>query len=228
MSGALDPAGFAQIALALHGAPDQDHTLELVVEYAQQATTCDYAGLVLLHGQGRLETAAVTDSGVGKVERLQTELDEGPALLAIHEHAAVVVRDTTDDPRWPRWGPLAAELGTRSVLSVRLFAGERTLGALNLYGISPDHFDADDAEVAGIFARHASIAVATAHEAAGLRKAIDARHLVGLAQGMIMERYGLDADRAFAVLRRLSRDNNLKLRTVAERVIATRQLPAEP
>jgi hypothetical protein len=40
-----------------------------------------------------------------------------------------------------------------------------------------------------------------------------------------MERYGLDEPRAFEVLRRYSQDHNLKLRLVAEHLIATRQLP---
>jgi hypothetical protein len=40
-----------------------------------------------------------------------------------------------------------------------------------------------------------------------------------------MERFDLNADQAFAVLRRYSQDNNVKLRTVAEQLIATRRLP---
>ena len=41
---------------------------------------------------------------------------------------------------------------------------------------------------------------------------------------MLMERFNLDADQAFAVLRRYSQDNNVKLRDVAQRLIDTRQL----
>ena len=40
-----------------------------------------------------------------------------------------------------------------------------------------------------------------------------------------MERYGLDDDRAFAVLARYSQHTNTKLRTVALRLIETRTLP---
>lgn len=40
-----------------------------------------------------------------------------------------------------------------------------------------------------------------------------------------MERYDLDADRAFSVLRRYSQDYNVKLREVAELLIETRSLP---
>lgn len=40
-----------------------------------------------------------------------------------------------------------------------------------------------------------------------------------------MERYHVDADRAFAVLLRYSQDHDVELRIVAERLIATQQLP---
>ncbi len=55
--------------------------------------------------------------------------------------------------------------------------------------------------------------------------AVDARKLVGQAMGILMERYDLDADRAFAILKRYSQDTNTKLRDVAQRLITTRRLP---
>lgn len=223
-----DAGDFAEMALALHEEPDVEQTLERVVEYAQQATACHDAGLMLLHGGGRIETAVATDPRVGKADDLQTTLGEGPGRAAVESRSSVLVDDTATDPRWPAWGPQAAELGLRSVLSVRLHTGTATLGTLNLYGHQPGMFDDDDTDVAEIFGRHASIALASAREEDGLRQAIGARHLIGLAQGILMERYGLDADRAFAVLRRYSRNSNVKLRVVAERIIATGRLPDEP
>jgi AmiR/NasT family two-component response regulator len=41
----------------------------------------------------------------------------------------------------------------------------------------------------------------------------------------VMERYGLDEAKAFALLRRYSQDHNLKLRRVAEYLVSTRRLP---
>jgi hypothetical protein len=40
-----------------------------------------------------------------------------------------------------------------------------------------------------------------------------------------MERFAIDADQAFAVLRRYSQDNNVKLRIVADVLVTTRRLP---
>ena len=40
-----------------------------------------------------------------------------------------------------------------------------------------------------------------------------------------MERFAIDAEQAFTVLRRYSQDRNLKLNVVAQRLIETRRLP---
>ena len=45
------------------------------------------------------------------------------------------------------------------------------------------------------------------------------RQLIGQAVGVTMERFGLDEARAFGFLARLSQDNNVKLRVVAQRLL---------
>ena len=54
---------------------------------------------------------------------------------------------------------------------------------------------------------------------------MDSRHIIGLAQGMLMERFDLDREQAFAVLRRYSQDRNIKLRNLAQYVVDRRGLP---
>ena len=46
--------------------------------------------------------------------------------------------------------------------------------------------------------------------------------------GILMERYRLDSDQAFAVLRRDSQATNTKLHLIAQQLIDTRTLPDEP
>jgi AmiR/NasT family two-component response regulator len=58
-----------------------------------------------------------------------------------------------------------------------------------------------------------------------LAAAVDARKLVGQAMGILMERFDLDGDRAFAILKRYSQDTNTKLRDVAQTLIDSRKLP---
>jgi GAF domain-containing protein len=214
----------AAMALDMTEQPDVRHTLDHIVSNARQGIACDAVG-VLLTRDGGIETAATTDELVKRADDLQLECQEGPCLQAIRAEDAFVIKDTFLDDRWPQWAPKVAQLGWRAVLSVRLSTLVRTVGALNLYSRSADAFSSDDVELAQIFGRHAAIALTGAQYSDSLRAAVSARHLIGQAQGILMERYHVDADRAFTVLRRYSQDRNVKLRTIAEQVIAIHRLP---
>jgi len=218
-------AGFAQLAVELYGAAGMAETVDRVLEYALRATGCDCAGVVLVHHRNDLRTAGVTDRRVEQADRLQLEYGGGPCVPVSREHDSVLVGDTVVDRRWPRWSPRVAELGLRSVLTVRLFTTRSTLGALNLYRTRPGQFTAADEATACLLARHAAVAVATVRQASTLAQAVAARTLIGQAQGLLMERFAIDADQAFAVLRRYSQDNNVKLRIVADELVSTRRLP---
>lgn len=216
---------FAKLALELHAEPSIEETVDAVLQFALQAVSCTHAGVVLSHRGGRLETVAVTDPLVEQSDRLQLECDEGPTIDALAQRDTVLVPDTAGDLRWPDWAPKVAALGVRSVLTVRLAASGSKLGVLQLFNTEPYAFEPDDDAVAHILARHASVALANARQEASLWHAIDARKLVGQAQGILMERFDIDSDQAFAVLRRYSQDHNIKLRDVAQRLIDTRKLP---
>lgn len=62
------------------------------------------------------------------------------------------------------------------------------------------------------------------HEIEQLRLALDHRTVIGQAQGILMERFDLDADRAFTFLRRASNHSNRKLFAVATSVVTARQM----
>jgi AmiR/NasT family two-component response regulator len=53
-----------------------------------------------------------------------------------------------------------------------------------------------------------------------LKVALVTRHDIGMAQGMLMLRYGISAETAFEYLARRSQDENIKLRDLAPRVVA--------
>lgn len=217
-------ADFADIAQFLHAQGDVEQTLQSIVDLACQTIGSDMCGLMLVHGN-RVETAAVTDEKVRVADELQITCDEGPCLGAMDAHTTFIITDTATEQRWPTWCRKVADLGVRSVVSVRLFTQAGTIGSLNVYSSQVGRFDTDDAAVAAIFAGHASVAVAAAQTESGLRAAIDGRHLIGMAQGILMERYDLSQDQAFAVLRRYSQDRNMKLRAVAAHVVESRGLP---
>jgi GAF domain-containing protein len=221
----VDTSFFSEMALDLHDEPTAERTIERIAEFAMTATSCDDAGIMLVQGRNQIETAAATSSRVGEAHNLQIIFDEGPCLDAIDGGPLYLANDVAADLRWPTWGPAVAELGMRSVLSIRLETRARRYGSLNLYANRIDAFDDDDVAVASIFVTHASVALATAHNEEGLQVAIDARKLIGQAQGILMERYDLDATRAFDFLRRQSQHHNIKLREVAAWVVEHRTSP---
>ncbi len=197
-----------------------------MLRFALDGVGCAMAGVVFVHGRGRIETAAATDPAARELEAVQVEAGTGPDLEVLGADDSIVVHDTRTDERWAAWAELAARLGVRSLLAVRLHTRDTTVGTLNLYAGEPGAFDDDDVAVAHIFARHAAVALASARNLQNLWEAVDARKAVGQAQGILMERYQLTPDQAMAVLLRYSQDGNLKLRVVAEQLIGTTQLPA--
>src|SRR5690606_3792525 len=135
--------------------------------------------------------------------------------------------DLARDERWPNWGPRAAAVGIRSVLSVQLRSGDDVLlGALNLYAGEVGAFFRSDLDDALLFASHAGVALAQSREVGGLREALRSRHLIGVAQGMLMQRYNVTLDQAFAILSRHSQQSNVKLRDVAAEIVESGSLGA--
>jgi GAF domain-containing protein len=225
MSGSTDAEEFAKLAIALYDEPGVTETVEMVLGFALKAIGADHAGVILLHGKQRIETAAATDAVVATVDAIQMEVGEGPDVSVLEDRLSLIVPDTLAETRWPTWAERVAANGIRSLLSVRMYTSETTVGTLNLYSLKPDAFDVDDQAVAHILARHAAVALASARQLENLWEAIDARKRIGQAQGILMERFDLSADQAFAVLLRYSQDNNIKLRAVADRLVETRTLP---
>lgn len=215
----------AEMAVSLHDEPTLEETVERVLEYALKAVDCAYAGVIFVHAKQRVETVAATNPIVAKLDKVQLEHGEGPDIDVLSDpRSTVLVDDTTTDERWPRWAEAVAAAGVRSMLGIRLHTSATTIGSLNLFDPRPHHFTEEDRDVAHIFARHAAVALSSARDTANLWKAIDARRLIGQAQGILMERFDMDAEQAFAVLRRYSQDHNVKLHMVAERLIETRTL----
>jgi GAF domain-containing protein len=216
---------FAQLALAMHDVTVEE-TVEKLLEFTLKAIGCDFAGVIFVHSRDHIETAAATDPIVAKLDAMQMEVGEGPDVSVLEDRLSVIVGDTRTETRWPRWAARVHDVGIRSLLSVRMYTGEETIGTLNAYSKVPDAFDVDDQAVAHVLARHAAVALGNARKIENLWMAVDARKRIGQAQGILMERFDLTADQAFAVLLRYSQDNNVKLRVVADRLVETRELPA--
>lgn len=192
---------------------------EAVAAAARDVDACHAAAISIVRKRRRVETPAASSHEARVSDELQYESGEGPCLDAIWQHRTVVSPDLRTDARWPTWGPrMAEEVGFRSMAAFRLFTDSQNLGALNLYSHELDAFTRDDIDHAEAFAAHLAVAVAAARIIDGLDQAILTRGSIGIAIGIVMERYSVDQARAFAVLTRLSSHSNRKLRDIAAEV----------
>ena len=221
----FDADDFARLAHELYDQPNVETTLDKIVESAVAVSGCDYAGLLVTSKGHQLVAITATDPAAEKADKLQIELQEGPGIAAVTEVRTTAVDDTAADMRWPRWAAGMRDLHLGSVLAIQLWTSQSTLGVLNFYAGPPRWFDADARAAAGVLGRHASIALSIAREEESLRQAIDARTLIGRAQGILMERFAIDDQAAFDVLRRHSQNTNTKLNEVARILVSSRALP---
>lgn len=217
----------AAAARELQDQHDPASTVKSAVDLlVQNVPGCDAASISLVYAKRRVETPAASDALAATGDRLQQELREGPALDTLWEEETVQSADLATDTRWPRWGPRLAEAtGARSVLTFRLFTIRNIIGALSMYSTRADAFGAEDKVEGQALAAHIAIAVIAAQRLEKMESALDSRTIIAQACGLVMERYDVDAVRAFALLTRLSTNHNVKVRDIAAELVATRVLP---
>ncbi len=221
MVGSTFDAALLDAADSLYTMESMDQNLQRMVEVARDSLReIDHAGVTLAR-QATVQTTAATDDFVVEVDRVQYGLGTGPCLdkLRTTEIITVVDHVRAGGRAWPEFLARAAEMGVRSMIAVRLFRNDDTLGVMNLYSTSHDVINGDTREVALMFAGHASIAYSHNLQVANLRRAVQNREMVGQASGIIMERYQLGPERAFDYLVRVSSTTETKLRDVAQHVV---------
>lgn len=218
----------ADMARALLAQESVQQTLDkIVTEAVAVVDGCEAAGILTVE-DGQVNSLALTSDVVRASDRMQGETGEGPCFDATRRvHEAYRISDLQDTvERWPRYAPEARKLGIGSVMGFLLFTGEDdNQGALNLYSSRPRAFTERSEQVGWLFASHAAVALSSARTHAQLSHAMDTRAEIGEAIGIVMERYRLTEDQAFAVLRKSSQDRNVKLREVARTVARTGEIP---
>lgn len=201
---------------------DLDHTLDRITAAAVEVLPgVHYASITVKHEDGSLETAAPTDEMLLGVDAAQYELRQGPCYDAAVDQLYVSSPNLAADERFPQYAAMAVKAGIRAQAGVRLFDTPKpsAQGALNLYSRDVGSFS-DMSVVSQLFAHQAAIALDYAREVENLQEAVKTRQAVGRAVGIVMERYGLNEERAFAFLARVSQTRNVKLRDVAAELVS--------
>ncbi len=205
-------------------------TMDRISAYAVDLVDgCDAAGILTVR-HGAVQSLAATADVVRHSDRIQGELGEGPCFNAVTDDQPVqrLPDLTTSADRWPRYAPQARALGIQSALGFRLFTRHNTLGALNLYSFRPHAFTEAGEHLGWLLASHAAVAFAYARTEEQLTTALQTRHEIGTALGILRERFNLGDDQAFDLLKKTSQDLNIKLREVARTILNNETIPHQP
>jgi transcriptional regulator with GAF, ATPase, and Fis domain len=219
---------FGAIARTLADDDDVQMTLDKIVHLAvENLDACEFAGISLV--EGRKITSPASSNDVPKIlDAIQSEVDEGPCIDAIKEHEVFQTGDLAAEHRWPQFSTRAnAETGVTSILSLRLFIKDDTMGSLNLYSTRPDAFDDTDVALGAVFAAHAAVAMSSAQHNRDLERKAASRDLIGRAKGILMARQHITDEEAFDMLRRASQRLNIKLTEVAQRLASSTETSAD-
>src|SRR5581483_6301986 len=212
----------AELARELAGPASVEDVLTSVTATALETIPgVDAAGVLLIGKGGKFETHAGTSEIVHQLDMLQAEFGEGPCVEAAVDELIVRTEDFNVEQRWPRFSQRVVELGVRSALSFKLYTSTQTAGALNLFAFEPAVFDSQAEAAGSVLAAHAAVAILGNRRGEQLESALGSGDLIGQAKGIIMERFKVDAVRAFEMLRELSQSTNTKLVDVAQRVVET-------
>jgi hypothetical protein len=217
----------------------KDFAGDVAVEDALARVTCaavelieeiDHAD-VLLIDRGEFRSVAATSPIAVRLDSAQHELQQGPCLEAAVADAVVRAPDVAQDLRWPRFGPLAAESGIHRMLCYQLYSHQHASAVLNLFGWGAGNLDFEAEAIGAMLATHAAAVLVAADRRHQFESALASRDIIAQAKGIIMERFSLDANQAFQLLRRLSQNQNTAVRVIAAGLVARtcgRQTQREP
>lgn len=185
---------------------------------------CDGAGVVRLRADGAVVTE--TSSSVALTELCELPSGDDGVLQAMWHNESLYIPDLREERRWPAWAARVADgIDIASLLCFQLFVSESALCVMVFASKHPRGFDKSERTSAEVFAAHITAAIADARENETLHTAVEGRTTIGQAQGILMERFSMDPDQAFEVLKRVSQHRNVKLREVAVELIRTRKTP---
>jgi GAF domain-containing protein len=185
------------------------------------------AGVMLASPAGGLGLVASSSEAMRLLELFEIQAQQGPCLDAFRTGQYVAYEDLeAGSGRWPSFSAAALGAGFRSVFAMPLRLRETTIGALNLFNVTPAPVEEADVIVARAFADLAALSIVQ-HRASAeaqrlneqLSAALTSRVVIEQAKGVISERAGVDLNAAFARLRHYARNHNMRLTAVAEAAI---------
>jgi transcriptional regulator with GAF, ATPase, and Fis domain len=178
----------------------------------------EFAKISLIEN-GHVHSIAATSELAALLDGAQQAAGHGPCLDAVNGQKPVRCSNLGTDVRWPRFALTATNAGVRTVLSCPMEMPGATGAALSLFGSQPRAMGVRADATAAMLAHHAAIALFTAEHERQFKAALATRDVIGQAKGMIMERFGVDSARAFAMLKKISQQTNTPVRQLAASLV---------
>jgi transcriptional regulator with GAF, ATPase, and Fis domain len=187
------------------------------------------AGVLLADPRGQLRVAAASSEAAGVVELFQIQNDQGPCLDCFRNGRPVTAADlAVADQQWPRFAAAATAAGFYGVQALPMRLRNQVIGALNLFASEPGPFRPADLRVGQALADVATIGLLQERHlrrsetvAEQLQGALNSRVVIEQAKGKLAERYGLDMDQAFRLLREHARNTNQRLTDLARDFVSS-------
>jgi len=146
-----------------------DHLVERIVDVLPVTA----AGVTLIAPDTRPHYVAASNDSALCFERLQSEVGEGPCLVAFQTGDAVATPDLRSESRFPKFTARALSEGLRAVFAFPFNNGQSRTGALDLYRTVPGPLDPESISAAHTLADVASAYMCNAQARADLQESSD-------------------------------------------------------
>ncbi|RAX47325.1 response regulator receiver protein [Arthrobacter sp. AQ5-05] len=183
---------------------------------------------ITLRRHKRAGTVASNSALAQELDEIQYDFGEGPCLNACSLNRTIRIPEIEREVRWPEYVETIKATGVRSMFAVPFTLESEDTAAINLYSMETNAFDERIVEQVEQYALQASALLNLAVRMArhrdneeNLRLALESRTTIDLAVGIIMGQNKCSQERAVEILKWASSSRNIKLRHVAEAVVAS-------
>ncbi len=187
-----------------------------------------YAGVMVAQRRRPSEPAAATHRYPVLLDEIQSRCQQGPGLSAGALQDSIRVDDLADDDRWPLYSEQAVkQTPIRSILAIGMFKEGGTAATLSFSSEVPHAFDDEAVNMGLVFATHTGLVWNLMRRDEQFRSALASRDVIGRAKGRMMERFNIDDNQAFAMLKLMSQDSNTPIAQLAQSVAAGQVWPSQ-
>ncbi len=223
----LDEAtAYASLSQLVYADRPLADTLQRVAVLATQALSETPEVSLTLVEDERAWTAATSGPVALGLDATQYETASGPCLDAARCGETINVTMDGPDQPYPEFRQAAKREGVTHTMSIGFSTGDQVMGAMNIYNSTGRPFGDDSDRIARAFGVCAGIILANveryrlaAARASHLEVALLSRAPIEQAKGILMTRHHCTSEEAFKILLRLSQNQNVKLRVIAQALV---------